>query len=154
MSTTITPGSEENWPSSCSEMQSTPPSSNSRRSSPGLGIPDGHADSHAEFQFDAKSDKKKINERARRNDNTELVKKMQNLLIAEDWDSDPLSNPNQRSGLKFNKLNIMREFIGRFLFWKNQCESLENAIMQCESLEQFFLLREQLCAQKPLTSMS
>jgi hypothetical protein len=89
-----------------------------------------------------------MNERVRRNENTRLVQEMQDLLVAEDWDSDPLSNPNQRSGLKFNKLKIMKEFIERFRFWKKRYKTLEGEVLLCQSWEDYLLLRKELSVRK------
>ena len=145
ISTVSTIGSEESLVSSYPEEQFSAPSPNSCHSSLGLGT----LEFRPSDSVGKSGDKKKINERVRRNDNTRLVQEMQDLLVAENWDSALLSNPNQRSGLKFNKLKIMKEFIGRFRTWKMRCESLENEILRCQTWEHFLVLRSQLNARNP-----
>jgi hypothetical protein len=78
---------------------------------------------------------KALTERARRMDNSSLVKAMQDRLDAEGgFDEKQLSVANKRKshGLKYNKIPTIKEFIYRYDLLKSECEVLE---AECRELK-------------------
>ncbi|KAF2665357.1 hypothetical protein BT63DRAFT_482307 [Microthyrium microscopicum] len=86
-----------------------------------------------------KIEAKRLAEKKRRKNNTELIAEMQNELMAEGFNPDTsvLSQPNQKSTngkLKMEKTTIMREIVKRYPFWRDKATRLEQRCIELEDI--------------------